>query len=92
MTACMRLLGRVPADFLALRCLGQWPAWRGTAKDTVSSMESFLIRQPTRKQAMLAALLTLVILCVFALAVPRATQALPAVPPFMPMCALTVFT
>lgn len=55
-------------------------------------MESFLIRQPTRKQAMLAALLTLVILCVFALAVPHATQALPAVPPFMPMCALTVFT
>ncbi|MHA7680584.1 sensor domain-containing diguanylate cyclase [Cupriavidus sp. PET2-C1] len=55
-------------------------------------MESFLVRQATRKQAMLAGITALLILCVFAIAVPRATQVLPAVPPFMPMCALTVFT
>ncbi len=55
-------------------------------------MESFLVRPATRRQATLAGITTLLILGVFALAVPRATQALPAVPPFMPMCALTVFT
>ncbi|QYY34171.1 GGDEF domain-containing protein (plasmid) [Cupriavidus pinatubonensis] len=55
-------------------------------------MESFLTQHATRKQTVTAGITALLILLVFAIAVPRATMTLPAVGPFMPMCALTVFT
>jgi diguanylate cyclase (GGDEF)-like protein len=55
-------------------------------------MESFLTQHATRKQTVTAGITALLILLVFAIAVPRANVALPVVGPFMPMCALTVFT
>src|SRR6266704_1872 len=55
-------------------------------------MESFLTQHATRKQTITVGFIALLILLVFAIAAPRATVTLPAVAPFMPMCALTVFT
>jgi diguanylate cyclase (GGDEF)-like protein len=55
-------------------------------------MESFLTQHATRKQTVTAGIVALLILLVFASAVPHARSPLPAVGPFMPMCALTVFT
>jgi diguanylate cyclase (GGDEF)-like protein len=55
-------------------------------------MESFLTQHATRKQTVTAGITALLILLVFAIAVPRANVTLPVVGPFMPMCALTVFT
>jgi diguanylate cyclase (GGDEF)-like protein len=57
-----------------------------------NGMEGFLIQQATRKQTVLAGLIALLILLTLAIAAPRASLTLPAVGPFMPMCALTVFT
>jgi diguanylate cyclase (GGDEF)-like protein len=58
----------------------------------VGFMESFLTQHATRKHTVTVGIIALLIVLVFAIAVPRATVALPAVGPFMPMCALTVFT
>jgi diguanylate cyclase (GGDEF)-like protein len=55
-------------------------------------MDGLLIAPATRKQALIASACALAILLTLALAAPRAREALPAVAPFMPMCALTVFT
>lgn len=55
-------------------------------------MEGFLIQHTTRKQTVFAGMTALVILLTLAIAAPRASLILPAVGPFMPMCALTVFT
>jgi len=55
-------------------------------------MESFLIRRTTRQQAMIAGAIALLILLTLAVAAPRAGLQWPAINPFMPMCALTVFT
>ncbi|RKU00953.1 hypothetical protein C7H84_25220 [Burkholderia sp. Nafp2/4-1b] len=55
-------------------------------------MEGILIQHTTRRQLWFGALTALVILLALGIAVPRANVALPAVEPFMPMCALTVFT
>ncbi|KWB20798.1 hypothetical protein WL32_16835 [Burkholderia cepacia] len=55
-------------------------------------MESFLTQRPTRKQTTFVGIIAALIVLVFAIAAPQATLALPAVGPFMPMCALTVFT
>ena len=55
-------------------------------------MESFLIRRTTRQQAMIAGAIALLILLTLAVAAPRADLQWPAINPFMPMCALTVFT
>lgn len=55
-------------------------------------MESFLIQQATRRQSALAGAIALLILLTLALAAPSASLQWPAVGPFMPMCALTVFT
>lgn len=55
-------------------------------------MESFLTQHATRKQTAFAGMTALAILLIFVLAASRATISLPAVGPFMPMCALTVFT
>lgn len=55
-------------------------------------MDGLLIGPATRRQAIAAALCALAILLALALAAPRARDALPPVAPFMPMCALTVFT
>jgi diguanylate cyclase (GGDEF)-like protein len=55
-------------------------------------MEGFLIQRATRKQTAFAGMTALLILLAFAIAAPRASLTLPAVAPFMPMCALTVFT
>jgi diguanylate cyclase (GGDEF)-like protein len=55
-------------------------------------MDGLLIAPATRRQALVASGCALAILLTLALAAPRAHEALPAVAPFMPMCALTVFT
>ncbi|WP_321787967.1 GGDEF domain-containing protein [Paraburkholderia sp. J94] len=55
-------------------------------------MDGLLIGPATRRQAIAAGLCALAILLTLALAAPRARDALPPVAPFMPMCALTVFT
>lgn len=55
-------------------------------------MDGLLIAPATRRQALIASACALAILLTLALAAPRAHDALPAVAPFMPMCALTVFT
>ncbi|MDE1144360.1 GGDEF domain-containing protein [Paraburkholderia tropica] len=55
-------------------------------------MDGLLIGPATRRQAIAAALCALAILLALALAAPRARDPLPPVAPFMPMCALTVFT
>lgn len=55
-------------------------------------MESFLIQRATRQQAVCAGAIALSILLILAFAAPQAAVPLPAIGPFMPMCALTVFT
>ncbi|RKE36705.1 diguanylate cyclase [Paraburkholderia sp. BL23I1N1] len=55
-------------------------------------MNSLLIGPATRKQVTFAGACALFILLALIIAGPRAHQTLPAVTPFMPMCALTVFT
>ncbi|MGV2287989.1 sensor domain-containing diguanylate cyclase [Trinickia sp. YCB016] len=55
-------------------------------------MEDLLIQRATRKQAAVAGVFALIILLTLAIAAPRAHVALPPVAPFLPMCALTVFT
>ncbi|BCZ85759.1 GGDEF domain-containing protein (plasmid) [Paraburkholderia terrae] len=55
-------------------------------------MEGFLVQHATRKQTVFAGMTALLIVLTLAIAAPRASLALPAVGPFMPMCALTVFT
>ncbi|AYZ66743.1 GGDEF domain-containing protein [Burkholderia multivorans] len=55
-------------------------------------MEGILIQHTTRRQLWFAALSACVILLTLGIAAPHADVALPAVEPFMPMCALTVFT
>jgi diguanylate cyclase (GGDEF)-like protein len=55
-------------------------------------MDGLLIGPATRRQALFASFCALAILLTLALAAPRAREALPAIAPFMPMCALTVFT
>ena len=55
-------------------------------------MDSFLIQQATRKQATFAGVVAFAILLVLVITAPQASLPLPAVGPFMPMCALTVFT
>ncbi|WP_412022798.1 GGDEF domain-containing protein [Burkholderia cepacia] len=55
-------------------------------------MEGILIQHTTRRQLWFGALTALVILLALGIAAPHANVTLPAVEPFMPMCALTVFT
>ena len=55
-------------------------------------MDSLLIGPATRKQVVFAGACAMLVLLTLAIAAPRAQQALPAITPFMPMCALTVFT
>ncbi|WP_176300598.1 sensor domain-containing diguanylate cyclase [Burkholderia vietnamiensis] len=55
-------------------------------------MEGILIQHTTGRQLWFGALMALGIVLTLAIAVPQANVALPAVEPFMPMCALTVFT
>lgn len=55
-------------------------------------MEGILIQHTTRRQLWFGALTALVIVLALGIAVPHANVTLPAVEPFMPMCALTVFT
>lgn len=55
-------------------------------------MDSFLIQQATHKQAVFAGATAFIIVLILAVAAPQAAHPLPVVNPFMPMCALTVFT
>ncbi|ALF86712.1 MULTISPECIES: sensor domain-containing diguanylate cyclase [Ralstonia solanacearum species complex] len=55
-------------------------------------MDSFLIQRATHKQAVFAGSTAFAIVLALAAAAPQAAHPLPAVSPFMPMCALTVFT
>ncbi|MEM5318250.1 GGDEF domain-containing protein [Paraburkholderia sp. JHI869] len=55
-------------------------------------MDGLLIGPATRRQALFASVCAFAILLTLALAAPRARDALPGIAPFMPMCALTVFT
>jgi len=55
-------------------------------------MDSFLTQRATHRQTAVVGFAALLILLVFAIAAPRAGEPLRAVGPFMPMCALTVFT
>ncbi|WP_296224669.1 sensor domain-containing diguanylate cyclase [Ralstonia sp. UBA689] len=55
-------------------------------------MESFLIQQATRRQTAFAGAIALLILLTLVVSAPRASLPWPAIGPFMPMCALTVFT
>ncbi|WP_426395685.1 GGDEF domain-containing protein [Ralstonia sp. R-29] len=55
-------------------------------------MESLLIQPTTRAQFVLAGTVALLILLTLGLSAPNASLPWPAIPPFMPMCALTVFT
>ena len=55
-------------------------------------MESLLIQRTTRAQLVLASTVALLIVLTLGLCAPRASLPWPAIPPFMPMCALTVFT
>ncbi|MEM5425358.1 GGDEF domain-containing protein [Paraburkholderia sp. BR14263] len=55
-------------------------------------MDGLLIGPATRRQALFASICAFAILLTLALAAPRARDALPGIAPFMPMCALAVFT
>ncbi|HKR41266.1 MAG TPA: diguanylate cyclase [Paraburkholderia sp.] len=55
-------------------------------------MDGLLIGPATRRQALFASVCAFAILLTLALVAPRARDALPGIAPFMPMCALTVFT
>ncbi len=55
-------------------------------------MDGLLIGPATRKQALFAGACALAIVLVLTLAAPHAREPWPAIAPFMPMCALTVFT
>ncbi|WP_175843979.1 GGDEF domain-containing protein [Burkholderia contaminans] len=55
-------------------------------------MEGILIQHTTRRQLWFGALTALVIVLALGIAAPHANVPLPAIEPFMPMCALTVFT
>ncbi|AOY91497.1 hypothetical protein BKK79_06445 [Cupriavidus sp. USMAA2-4] len=55
-------------------------------------MDGLLIQRASRVQLLLAGAAALLILLALVAASPRASLPLPAVVPFMPMCALTVFT
>lgn len=55
-------------------------------------MESLLTQRATHRQAAVVGFAALLILLAFAIAAPRAGEPLRAIGPFMPMCALTVFT
>jgi diguanylate cyclase (GGDEF)-like protein len=55
-------------------------------------MDSLLISPAPRKQVVFAGACALLVLLTLVIAGPRAHQTLPSVTPFMPMCALTVFT
>ncbi|MGN6651677.1 sensor domain-containing diguanylate cyclase [Trinickia sp.] len=55
-------------------------------------MDSFLTQRASPRQTVVVGFAALLVLLVFALAAPRASEPLRAVGPFMPMCALTVFT
>ncbi|CAE6817023.1 GGDEF domain-containing protein [Paraburkholderia haematera] len=55
-------------------------------------MNSVLIGPATRKQVIFAGTCALFVLLTLMIAGPQAHQTLPAIMPFMPMCALTVFT
>ncbi|MCP3705856.1 GGDEF domain-containing protein [Paraburkholderia sp. CNPSo 3274] len=55
-------------------------------------MDGLLIGPASRRQALFASVCAFAILLTLALAAPRARDALPGIAPFMPMCALTVFT
>lgn len=55
-------------------------------------MESFLTQNATRKQTAFLGVTALIVLLVFATSATHARVALPIIAPFMPMCALTVFT
>ncbi|WP_233887491.1 sensor domain-containing diguanylate cyclase [Paraburkholderia flagellata] len=55
-------------------------------------MDGLLIGPATRRQALFASVCAFAILLTLALAAPRARDVLPGIAPFMPMCALTVFT
>ncbi|OAJ59225.1 hypothetical protein A6V36_28215 [Paraburkholderia ginsengiterrae] len=55
-------------------------------------MDSLLIGPATRKQVVVASTCALLVLLALTLAGQHARETLPAVAPFMPMCALTVFT
>ncbi|TDN61633.1 sensor domain-containing diguanylate cyclase [Paraburkholderia sp. BL10I2N1] len=55
-------------------------------------MDSLLIGRATLKQVVFAGACAMLGLLTLAVAAPRAQQTLPAIMPFMPMCALTVFT
>ncbi len=63
-----------------------------THNQTGGWMESFLIQRATRRQSAVAGVIALLILLTLAVAAPRAGLQWPAISPFMPMCALTVFT
>lgn len=55
-------------------------------------MESLLIQPTTRGQFVMAGTIALLIVLTLGLCAPSASLPWPAIPPFMPMCALTVFT
>ncbi|KVC28685.1 GGDEF domain-containing protein [Burkholderia pseudomultivorans] len=55
-------------------------------------MEGILTQYTTRRQRWFGTLTALAIVLTLGVAAPHADVALPAVEPFMPMCALTVFT
>jgi diguanylate cyclase (GGDEF)-like protein len=55
-------------------------------------MDSLLIGPATRKQVVLAGALALFVLLALTIAGQHARETLPVIAPFMPMCALTVFT
>lgn len=55
-------------------------------------MDSLLIGPATRKQVVFAGICALFILLTLMIAGPHARETLPAITPFMPMCALAVFT
>ncbi|AIO70438.1 sensor domain-containing diguanylate cyclase [Burkholderia oklahomensis] len=55
-------------------------------------MDGFLIQRPSRLQTLGAGSLALLTLLALVATAPRANLQLPAVGPFLPMCALTVFT
>lgn len=55
-------------------------------------MDSLLIGPATRRQIVFAGICATLVLLTLAIAAPRAGETLPVIAPFMPMCALTVFT
>ncbi len=68
------------------------PAAHATHMTNRGGMDSFLIQQATQRQVVAAGTTALVIVLILATIAPQAAHPLPAVNPFMPMCALTVFT